>query len=35
MINFYRRCDNAAHPMARELACNLKTKFIEKRIYKY
>lgn len=33
MINFYRRCDNAAHPMARELACGLKEEFI-KRGYK-
>lgn len=30
---FYRRCDNAAHPMARELACGLKEEFI-KRGYK-
>lgn len=30
---FYRRCDNAAHPMARKLACGLKEEFI-KRGYK-
>lgn len=27
---FYRRCDKAAHPMARELACNLKNEFIKR-----
>lgn len=27
---FYRRCDNAAHPMARELACGLKEEFIKR-----
>ena len=27
---FYRRCDNAAHPMARELACSLKEEFIKR-----
>lgn len=27
---FYRRCDNAAHPMARKLACGLKEEFIKR-----
>lgn len=31
---FYRRCDNAAHPMARELACGLKEEFIKRNYIK-
>ena len=27
---FYRRCDNAAHPMAKELTCSLKEEFIKR-----
>lgn len=27
---FYRRCDNAAHPMAKELTCSLREEFIKR-----